>query len=774
VRADAVVRADGSVRLGEDTLTVARPRLLPAGAPARVRAVAGVGSATGDVAFPLTVLGAGATAHAHGWPSASLTGYRLIAGHEPTGPGDVVLDAGLAGRLRPGDRVRVVTPGGAADVRLAGVTDRRGPPTVFFTQAQAQMLSGLGRGFNAIAVRARPGVDVARLRDAVGRAVGSRARVLDHRHAAEGDAGDPSAFDRTQLVATVAAGGGITLAIAIFVAAGAIAVAVARRRRDVALLRAVGATPGRVRWMLLRATGLLGMTAGVTGCVVATAMMGPVVDALRSVDLAPPGFSVTPIAIPYAIAIGAGTAVALLGALVASRRTLAVRPGEALVETALPERRLGVVRAAAGLIALGGGVALVITLHTQALSFATLSAFCFMIGVALLAPVMIGWPVALAGRMLRTAGGAGFLAGSSLATGRFRVGTAAAATALVVALAGTQVVSLATAKRATQRATAARVHAEHVLVARAGGGLPPSVARAAARIPGVTVAAMVATEVYLPDPGLLNQGDGWRAAGLDPLASTATLDLDVRRGTLRTLGSGDVAVSETVARRGRLTVGSTLRVRLADATPARLRVTAVYRRANGLGDVVLPRALALAHATAPLDDAVFVAGHRRTMRDGLDAVTRSTPTVAILTRRAYLDAVDTQTSEDAHSQWVIDTLMILIATMAAFNAGATAAAERRRELGLARLVGARRAQVMRSVTLESALATLAGTLVGGAVALISLSGAESDPAGGPLAIPSRQTVLVLGGAAVLGLAAALLPATLIHRSRLAALVASPE
>jgi putative ABC transport system permease protein len=338
----------------------------------------------------------------------------------------------------------------------------------------------------------------------------------------------------------------------------------------------------------------------------------------------------------------------------------------------------------------------------------------------------------------------------------------------VVALAGTQVVSLATADRATRRTTAARVHAGHVLVARAGDGLPPAVARAARRIPGATVTALVSTEVYLPDPGLHNQGDAWPAAGLDPLPSTATLDLGVREGSLRALGGHDVAVSETVAGHGDLTVGSPLRARLADGTPADLRVAAIYRRANGLGDVVLPRALALRHAAAALDDAVFVAGA------GRRALERATPTATVLTRARYLGAVQAESSRNADSQWVVDALMILIAVMAAFNAGATAAAERRRELGLARLSGAPRALIMRSVALEAGLATLAGIAAGALVALVSLSGAPSDPAGGPLAVPLGQTLLVLGGAAALGLSAALVPSALVRRPSLAAVASVRE
>jgi putative ABC transport system permease protein len=59
--ATEVVRADPTVRFGHgdnvDKVEVQRAALLPDAAVARVAAVPGVSSATGDVAFPLTVIG---------------------------------------------------------------------------------------------------------------------------------------------------------------------------------------------------------------------------------------------------------------------------------------------------------------------------------------------------------------------------------------------------------------------------------------------------------------------------------------------------------------------------------------------------------------------------------------------------------------------------------------------------------------------------------------------------------------------------------------------
>ena len=124
-------------------------------------------------------------------------------------------------------------------------------------------------------------------------------------------------------------------------------------------------------------------------------------------------------------------------------------------------------------------------------------------------------------------------------------------------------------------------------------------------------------------------------------------------------------------------IGRILHARLADATPARLRVVAIYHRANGIGDVVLPRSLALTHAAAALDSAVFVAdGGDPAVARGLDAIARAVPTAVVRSRAAYLHDVTAQGEENAKAQWVIVALMIAVSAMAAFNTGALAAAER--------------------------------------------------------------------------------------------------
>ncbi|RKQ92734.1 putative ABC transport system permease protein [Solirubrobacter pauli] len=752
-RADLVVRAPSQVTLGhgeaQEVITVARSDRLPREAVATLGRVPGVERAVGDLSVPLSVVGrapGGPPAHAHGWASAALTPYRLAGGRAPRAADEVVLDAGLARGRRLGSELRVVAPVGPRTLRLVGVVradaeQERLQSAVFVTDGAAQGLSGLGPGYDAIVLL---GAD----RDQIERHVPPGYEVLPRSRASVADVGSPRALAQEELFAVIGAGGGMTLLVAIFVVAGTITFVTDRRRREIALLRALGAGPGQVRRMLLVETAVVGLLAGAVGCAGARLLAGTFAGALTDVGVAPEGFAVQLHWVPDIVSLAAGTVVALLASLVAVRRGLKVRPGEALVAAAVPRRRLGAVRAAFGLLALGGGVMIVIALSHDAAAYAVLAALCFALGVATLAPLVLGYPAAWLGRLVARRGAARFLAGAGLATGRFRVGAVAGPIALVVALAGSQVVALATAGEAVRDVSAQRVQADRVLVAGDGGGLPPGVAEEAGG------AGLVATEVFLPAHGT----SALPAAGLDPGTLAGTLDLDVRAGRLGDVHDDAVAISARLAEEGDVRIGQPLSARLADASPRRLRVVAIYGRALGLGDVVLSRPLALAHATAPLDAAVFVQGDAGRMPPG----------VRSLSRDEYFAALDSELEDGAQVQWVVAALMLLMAAIAVFNSGAMAAAERRSELLLARLAGATRVQVTRAQVIEALATTLVGIAGGVAVVAASLAGIGNDAQAGSLVVPFGQTAFVLALGAALGLLGTLLPGALIGRAGLTA------
>ena len=304
-------------------------------------------------------------------------------------------------------------------------------------------------------------------------------------------------------------------------------------------------------------------------------------------------------------------------------------------------------------------------------------------------------------------------------------------------LAGTQALVQTSDQRNTERVTAARVTAEHVVVGRGGAPLPATAGADIAREPGVERAtAMTSTQVFLLDPGLANEDDSWVAAGLGD--TRGTLDLGVVAGSLRDVGGDRIAVSRVVADAGGLGVGDVVHARMADTAPRTLRVAAVYDRSEGLGDVVLDPAVADRHAASSSPDAVFVSGRA--------------PHGA-LTRSAYLDTVEAAGDENSWGVWLIIGLATAFASLALINTAAMATAQRRDELATIRLLGGTRGQALRMLLLELVPTVLVALAAGAAVVAVAVMGVPRGVSGIDLVVPETVFAAVAGGAALLGLAA---------------------
>ena len=756
--ADAVVRADPGVRLPGDLGSVDAvpgPRL-DAALVERAAAVPGVAHAVGDVSFPADA--GGERVDGHDWAAAQLTPYALREGRAVSAPSDVVADARLDARV--GAKLRITTPGGEETFRVSGVAaaaEEFGRPGVFFTTATARRLSGAPGQVNSIGViaDADPQAVRERLRDRLG------LEVLDPSRAADADPGDARVTERESLIAIFGAMGGIAGAVALFVVAGTFSLAIAQRRRETAVLRALGATPRQVRRLIAAEALLVSIVAGALGVVAGGPLADAILHALQDRGVVPPNFAAGTSWIPLVAAFGMGVGIAQLAVVAAAYRAGRTRPAEALREAAVEHPRPGVVRVLAGLASLGGGVAMALVFSGfWARSFAVLTGVILALGIGLLGRWVLGSPAALLARPLRGLGAAGLLASTSLSANRWRTAALAAPIMLVAMLAGIQGVVQSSDERNTQRVTADRVVAGSVVT---GSPLPATTAAEVVGLPGVKgVAATLTTEVHALHPGLADEGP-WAAAGLRT-EGARTLDLDVVRGDLAQVRGDGIAVGRQFADWGDLEVGDGLDARMADTAHRRLRIVAVYGRAAGLGDVVLDHAVALRHAAVRADAAVFVRGAERSLARFAEAH----PGLSVMGRAQYLDTVRAADQRQGWAVWLIVGLAAAFAALALVNTAAMATAERRDELATIRLLGGTSGHVTRMVALEMAPAVLVALIAGGAVVALSVAGVQRGVTGVPIAAPAAVIAALLVGAAALGMLASIVTGRLALRASPAA------
>src|SRR3712207_514993 len=202
----------------------------------------------------------------------SLSPTTLIDGRAATGPGELMIDTNAAQETgyQVGDTITVLTPGPRVEAELVG-TFRFGDEgglagatlTAFDTETAQELLSAPGQ-FTGIGVGAADGVDPDALADRVAAVVGSDYDVKTASEQAESlssDFGEALQFINIFLLVFA----GIALFVGTFIILNTFSMLVAQRTRELALLRALGASRRQVTRSVLGealAVGLVGSTVG--------------------------------------------------------------------------------------------------------------------------------------------------------------------------------------------------------------------------------------------------------------------------------------------------------------------------------------------------------------------------------------------------------------------------------------------------------------------------------------------------------------------------------
>ena len=699
----------------------------------------------------------------HPWPAAGLHRYTWVSGEPPRAPGQIVLTAPV--RLRPGAAVTVQTAAGPRRFTVSGVIRTTAQAAMYASDAVA---AGLARGrIDALALTARPGEPAGTLAAQVRAATqGQAVRVLTggQRRAAEPN---PDAQLFVVAISLLGVTSGLAGFVAIFVVAGTFAYAVAARRRELGLLRTVGAIPRQVRRLVLGEALAVAVAAALPASALGSVIAGPFARWLGRAGFAPRDFTAHFILWPLLAASGAGLLIALSGAFIAARRAGRVRPAEALREAAVDRGTMPLTRWLVALAALGGSVPLFGVLagaHSpDAAALILPVTMLLVVGFAMLAPVLIPPLAWLLSAPLAATPVTGMLARRSAMTAIRRTAATAAPILVTVGIAGSLLAGTATLITTQQAAARARISAPVMITPGPGSaGLADTTVAAVRAAPGVTAAVPVTnTMVYVRSGGDPNQWTGQYVSGRGLSAVTR---FPVVAGSLGQLtGTGTVAVPA-----GTWRLGQTARLWLDDSAPVRLRVVAVLAdQIDTEQTVLLPWALRDAHTATPLASAIYLRLAPGARLAGVRAAAAAGGGILSKTS-AYLTASDAQNNH-ANTLALIAILgMALIYTgIAIANTLVMATATRSRELAALRLSGALPRQVLRTIGVEALLVSGIGILFAAAVTAVTVVGLRHGLA--PFAPSVRLVVpwLPLTGIAlaclVTALLASLIPAALALR-----------
>ena len=773
-----VVAGDTGFRLAgsENDVVLREPTRVDARIAESLRRLPGVERAVADRTFAVLLaggVGPGLRTTGHGWNSARLEPLALVQGHAPRGPHEVVLDAGLdaGSRTRLGEALRIRTAFGGGTFHVVGVAApgrAHGPsaePAVYFRDEVATRLSGTGYRVGLIGIVLRRGADPGAVAERVRAIAPAGLHVLTGASRGEAESFE-SRLGREDVLTGLSTFAAVAAFVAIFVVASAFALSIQQRHRELALLRAIGATPRQVR-RLIAVEALVLSVAG-TAVAAPVAVLGAIAERslLVRVGMLPSDFRLGIDTIPFLLGLVSALVTAQAAAFASGRRASRVRPVDALREAAVENRPVSRLRGIAGLAALLLGIGVFVgTTHDVrggGGDDAPAAGIVWMLSATLLGPLLAIPFVWLAGAPLqRVSGAPGLLARATVRTNLRRAVSVATPLMLSVSLGCALLFSRAVVEHATGAQVADAVVADHVIVP-AGDGLLPDVARAARRLPGVgSVASTFATSV-LADVG--GNPQELTARAVDGSDLERTVELDVAAGSIANLRGAAVAVDSRRAGRLGWQVGDRVRLWLGDGTPMRLRVVALFRRSLGFGEVVVPRRVVETHVGDPLDDAVFVST-RAGAGAGLDRLAAAHPEAEVLTRGAYVQSIERGVRKESIAVFVLLGIIVLFAAVAAVNALSVAIAERAREVELLRLIGASRRQLTRMVRLEVLLIVSFATAIG---ALTAAPGVVVFSYGKTGSVVPQVPWWLYGGmpagAIVLAMAASVLPTRRVLRA----------
>ncbi|MFI6999066.1 FtsX-like permease family protein [Nocardia sp. NPDC050175] len=735
--------------------------------PARLAAVPGVTRVVSELTFPVHLVKDGQVvdgpeSSGHEWDSAAMTPMSLGAGAVPSGAGDVVVDAGTAAaeNLNVGDKIQVIAGDGPGSYTVTGITDHGLRQRLFyFSTAEARRLAGHQGQVAAIGVWPASAEDAVRqaLRDTP-----ASVQVGDGRGTQEFP--DASSY-RVKLISMGATAGGTALGIALVVVAGTFTLATQQRLREIALLRAVGATPRQVRSMIGREAIGLGLAAGVSGAVAGTALAALSQGWLVDSGIIPATLRLSLSPIPAAVAVATTLLAAWCAAVVAVWRTSRMHPVEGLREVALSGRGTAWWAKVAGVVAIIGFAGVLTTLvlaHTQKAGLPVSMGGILVPAIAagFLSVPLAGLAVVLTSTGARFSRVSGYLAA---AAGRFEPRRLAAGFApLILAVS----VTCTALSLAPTLAGAAGVQARDGILAdytvTGQAGVPPALAATLRSEPGVAaVTEMVGGSAFV-------DGNRYSVQGMTPADLSTMVDPEIYAGSLAGMAADTVAVSDNAADGAQTKVGSELKLTLADGTAATMRVVALYRRNLGFGDLILPRDLLAAHVDTLQDNAILIKGGDRAR---IEAATAAFPGVGITDNAPA--PVQSRNNEALNA--LVVGLVIAFTGIAVVNTFAMATFQRRRELAALRLIGMSRAKIMAMLGWEAGAVGVVSVIVGTFVTLLTLAAFSKGITGSVVPSIDATTYLVtIVGTVAAACLSTIIPAWLLCRTRAVEAIAVRE
>ena len=709
-----------------------------------------------------------------------LNPYSIAEGTPPTADDELTLNVGAAddAGIELGDTVTVLTQFGESEYTVVGTflfgeaESAAGAVSVDFTLAEAQRIAGLDGKAQVVLAAGDGSISDEELSERVEAALPEGAEAITGEEAAEQTAaGVQEGFSFFRQILTIF--GAIALLVGTFIISNTFSILVAQRTRELALLRAIGATRRQVLSSVMLEAGVIGILAAVLGLVGGIALAIAVTAGLSAsgADLPTSGLVISPQTVVIAFVIGLG--VTLLASLLPAVQATRVPPLAALREVSVDRSGASKPRIVVGVLVLAFGAwnlsAAWRSGDSDSIPVVGTGALALIVGAIVVGPVLAEPTVRILGGWIpKLKGVTGRLATENAARSPKRTSATASALLIGVALIGFITIFGESAQVSVASEVERGFTGDLIVQGDQGfgppAGFPPTVADDVAAVDGVDSITRVGFT-----QGQLSYDDGDTATdfvfALDPESADVSFSPRMSEGEITDLAPGGIVVDVGVADNHDLVIGDMVTITGTGGQMQELRVDAISDDFTLLGNFTVSfetygeivSEQQLVQVVVVADDGVDVAA----LQTDLDAVVEDLPSVNVLDRDEFIGDLASQITSFLTLVNALLFLSIIIAMIGIDIGLSLSIHERTRELGLLRAVGMSRSQLRSAVRWEAVIISLLGTLVGLGVGLIT-SWALVTSLGtfglNTFSIPVVSLAIVVILAAALGVLASIRPA----------------
>jgi len=706
-------------------------------------------------------------------------------GRPPQTAGEVAIDVATARTqgYEIGDTVSLLFTGPVEHFTLVGLANFgdednvAGATLAIFEFEEAQRLFGLEGRISQISVSAEPGVLAEDLAARIGSVLSEDVEAIT---AAQSTADQTAEIQEGLGFLTI--GLLVFAVIAVFVGSFVIyntfRIIVAQRTRELALLRAIGATGGQVTRMVVLEAFIVALVSSVIGIFAGIGLSLFLAFALSAAGLGFPDGPMT--VLPRTVIVGllVGVVVTLVASVVPARSASRISPVAAMQAdlSATPRKTLRK-RTIVGLGVSGAGFALVAVglfgdfgNNLQCLGLGAVVAF---VGISILAPIaarpfatFVGWPIRKIFNLF------GDHVSAELAvqnTRRQPRRTASTASALMIGVTLIVFVAIFAASiKVSVGNTVAEIFPADISVSSSNFtiGVSPDYTENLRALPEIgQVTTLNSTQIRIQELGIETD-----VAAIEPDTAGGMVFSGASDEDLAELGrTNGLLIREDFEgaggqERAEEQLGKTFTIELPNGTVETGRVVGVFTDGS-FGDYIITRDRFVT-GIEPVTDAFVLANAAEGV--SVEAAKLAAEDAALVYPNAQ---VQTKTELVADAEAQIDGLLIIftallglaiiIAILGITNTLALSIIERTREIGLLRAVGMSRRQLRRMIRWESVIVAVFGAFLGMLTGIAlgwAVVQALKDEGLGDFALPVGQLVTLIGVAAIAGVFAAIYPA----------------